>query len=255
MSNAEPDCTAAMARARSKNLHVWTAGYARWLARIGAGARARGASCRAADRATCCSRSAITTSRSGRTPTSAIGAARVRAWLDGYPRAGRAASATATGGRPGTPSSSPARSTSPATSTRSPAWRAAASARSSCTSTTTATRPRGCARRSPTTSRSTTATATCRATPDGKLALRVHPRQLVPRQRPPRRALVRRRRRAAAAVRDRLLRRLHVPVGARRDPAADRQPDLLARRRSRRGGARTTPACARGSATCGAIAS
>ena len=32
MFKANP-LTAAVARARSKNLHVWTAGYARWLAR------------------------------------------------------------------------------------------------------------------------------------------------------------------------------------------------------------------------------
>ena len=53
---------------------------------------------------------------------------------------------------------------------------------------------------------------------------------------------MRRRRRAPAALRDRLLRRLHVPVGARRVPARHRQPDLLADRRPRAPAAPTTRA-------------
>src|SRR5690606_40024605 len=65
-----------------------------------------------------------------------------------------------------------------------------------------------------------------------KAALRLHSRQLVFGQRPRRPTLVRRGRRDPAAVRDRLLRRLHFPLGARRITAEHRQPDLLARRRS-----------------------
>ena len=87
-------------------------------------------------------------------------------------------------------------------------------------------------------------------------ALRVHPRQLVPRQRAPRRPLVRRRRGAAAAARHRLLRRLHVPVGARRVAAAASSTRSTGPRAIWRGAARydTGDAGAR-SARCGAIAS
>ena len=194
-------------------------------------ARAR-PSCRAADPATCCSRSAITTSRSGRTPIVAVGAERVRAWLDGYPAL--VGPYRDSDGRP------PRHSFFFPGEEYQPGYLDALAS---------------LARRglgevelhlhhdgdTPDGLRAKIARVPAplrRPRPPDAHAGRqaplcVHPRQLVPRQRAPRRPLVRRRRRAAAAVRHRLLRGLHVPGGARSVAAADRQPDLLARRRSR----------------------
>ena len=242
---------------KGKNLGVWTAGYARWLARARRAARARGARAPTPARATCCSRSAITTSRMWKNRDRRRrrrARARLAARLPGaggpVPRRRRAAAAPSFffPGEEYAPGYLDALASAGAR---------AASARWSCTCTTTATPPPSLRRTiADVPGRSSPSTATCRATADGRAALRVHPRQLVPGQRAPRRPLVRRRRGAAAAVRDRLLRRLHVPGGARRIAAADRQPDLLARGRPRAAPRATdTGDAARASARCGAIAS
>jgi len=73
------------------------------------------------------------------------------------------------------------------------------------------------------------------ARPGGPTPIRLHSWQLVPGERSEGRALVWRQCRTAPAVRQRLLRRLHLPFGARRMPAVDHQPDLLARGRPRKG--------------------
>jgi hypothetical protein len=82
MSKVNP-FTAAVSRARGKNLHVWTAGYARWLARS-APARVRAAFSSDGPRhllfAFC-----DHYEPHWKNTDLGIAAARVRAWLDGYP--------------------------------------------------------------------------------------------------------------------------------------------------------------------------
>jgi len=75
---------AGVARARSKNLHVWTAGYARWLART-APARARAAFVPGGGPRHLLFAFCDHYEPHWKNTDLAIGAERVRAWLDGYP--------------------------------------------------------------------------------------------------------------------------------------------------------------------------
>ena len=224
--------SAALARARGKNLHNWTAGYARWLARSTA-ARARAAFTRGGGPrhllfAFCDHYEPHwknTDVAVGRRARARLARTATRRWPT-VPRRRRAAAAPLL--------LLPRRGVrSPAISTRSPTSRARAR--------------RGRAAPPP---RRRHAPTTLRATIADYLRLFAEPRPPVARLRTagcatrsstatgasPTRAATG----AGAAsttscrcFRDRLLRRLHVPGGARRVAAADRQPDLLARRRSR----------------------
>ena len=75
---------AGVARARSKNLHVWTAGYARWLARS-APARARAAFVPGGGPRHLLFAFCDHYEPHWKNTDLGIAAARVRAWLDGYP--------------------------------------------------------------------------------------------------------------------------------------------------------------------------
>src|SRR3954469_12563031 len=83
MSLPRPLATA-MARARSKNLHVWTAGYARWLARS-APTRARAAITPGAGPRHLLFAFCDHYEPHWKNTDVAVGTERVRAWLDGYP--------------------------------------------------------------------------------------------------------------------------------------------------------------------------
>ena len=146
-----------------------------------------------------------------------------------------AVSATATGGRPATRSSSRSRSTIPSISTPWPDSAGPASARLRSTCTTTTTRPRTsggpCWQPSELFARRHGLLSRDRRT--GRLGLRLHPRQLGPGQLATRRPLVRRQQRARCPARDRMLRRFHLPLGPQPDPAAQDQQHLLRGRRPR----------------------
>src|SRR5262245_32295229 len=74
--------TAGFARVRKRNLHVWTAGYARWLARTApARARAPFASGQRHGLFAFCDHY----EPHWKNTDLAVGAERVRAWLEGYP--------------------------------------------------------------------------------------------------------------------------------------------------------------------------
>ncbi len=149
---------AAMARVRNKNLHVWTAGYARWLART-TPARARAAFTPGGGPRHLLFALCDHYEPHWKNTDVGVGTERVRAWLHGYP-ALVGPYRDSDGLPPRHSFFFPGEEYRPPTSTRSPAWRAAVSARSSCTCTTTATRPTGCAPRSRRTCASSTATAT-----------------------------------------------------------------------------------------------
>ena len=228
----------AVKRARGKNLGAWTMGYASWLARSSL-PRARRALGGGPGRATCCSRSAITTSRSGARPPIARSVSRACEPGPRVSRAGVGSFATPTGGRRGTVLLSPARSTArlPRRPRRA---RAPGSAKSRCTCTTTATRRRRCATMIGQYLELFARARPPSRDPDGRLSLRVHPRQLVPRQRAAATA--------AGAASTRRCRCCSRPAATRTSrsrprptsPARQGQPDLLARRRSRAAAAPTS---------------